>query len=59
MKHFIDLHEDVGIEELNYLLDQMESVEKLTLNYPTDKRYSEEYVHYNKKEVWEDLLNQN
>ena len=21
MKHFIDLHEDVGIEELNYLLD--------------------------------------
>ena len=44
--------------ELNYLLDQMESVEKLTLNYPTDKRYSEEYVHYNKKEVWEDLLTQ-
>ena len=45
--------------QLNYLLDEMGSVKKLTLNYPTDKRYSEEYVHYYKKEVWEDLLNQN
>lgn len=44
--------------QLNYFLDEMKSVEKLTLNYPTDKRYSQEYVHYYKKEVWEDLLTQ-
>ncbi|MBR2294234.1 MAG: ornithine carbamoyltransferase [Clostridiales bacterium] len=30
MKHFIDLHEDVGIEELNYLLDLAADMKKKT-----------------------------
>lgn len=44
--------------QFNYLLDEMKDIKKLTINYPTDERYSAGYVHYNKKEVWEDLLTQ-
>ena len=30
MKHYIDFHEDVGIEELNYLLDIAADMKKKT-----------------------------
>ena len=42
-------------KELNYFLDAL-PIQTIELNYPTTKEYSHGYIHYIKKDIWEDIL---